>query len=298
MNKLIKLDPWFVTGFADAEGSFLLNILRNKELKVGWVVNFRFQISLHQKDHVLLEQIKTYLGVGNIHKHGSQSLQFRVSYKKDLKVIIDHFDKYPLITKKRADYELWKKAFNLMLDKEHTQIEGLRKILAIKTSMNLGLSEELKVAFPDTIPVPKPKVEVQEIKDPNWLAGFTSGEGCFIIRVINSSSCRLGVQVKLIFKLTQHVRDEELMRSLIDYLGCGNVSIYKEAVDYLVTKFSDLTDKVIPFFKKYPILGVKSKDFEDFCKVAELMQNKDHLTASGLDQIRKIKAGMNRGRSV
>jgi hypothetical protein len=37
-------------------------------------------------------------------------------------------------------------------------------------------------------------------------------------------------------------------------------------------------------------------DYLDWCKVAELMQNKEHLTASGLDQIRKIKAGINKGR--
>jgi hypothetical protein len=50
------------------------------------------------------------------------------------------------------------------------------------------------------------------------------------------------------------------------------------------------------FFQKYPLQGVKSKDFKDFCKVAELMENKAHLTAEGLDQIRQIKAGMNTGR--
>lgn len=126
-----------------------------------------------------------------------------------------------------------KKALNPVLDNEHTTIEGLRKILAIKTSMNLGLSEELKVAFPDTIPVPKPKVEDQEIKDPHWLAGFTTGEGCFSIKITNSSSNHIGFQVLLVFTLTQHVRDEELMRSLIDYLGCVNVSV-DGVVNYLV----------------------------------------------------------------
>jgi hypothetical protein len=55
-------------------------------------------------------------------------------------------------------------------------------------------------------------------------------------------------------------------------------------------------DKIIPFFQKYQIKGAKSYDFEDFCKVAELIKNKAHLTQDGLDQIRKIRAGMNRGR--
>jgi hypothetical protein len=45
---------------------------------------------------------------------------------------------------------------------------------------------------------------------------------------------------------------------------------------------------------------VKAKDFvrSDFCKVAELIRQKKHLTAEGLGQIRKIKAGMNRGRKL
>jgi len=56
------------------------------------------------------------------------------------------------------------------------------------------------------------------------------------------------------------------------------------------------SSKIIPFFSKYPIEGVKAKDFDDFCKVAELMKSKVHLTSDGLEQIRKIKSGMNRGR--
>ena len=72
-----------------------------------------------------------------------------------------------------------------MEQKEHLTEAGLAKIVARKASMNLGLSDELKAAFPDTIPVPKPKVEDQEIKDPYRLAGFTTGEGCFSIKITN-----------------------------------------------------------------------------------------------------------------
>jgi hypothetical protein len=85
---------------------------------------------------------------------------------KELQLIIYHFDKYPLITKKLADYNLFKQAFNLIKRKEHLTMEGLRSIVAIKASMNKGLSEKLKVAFPSTKPVPRPAVSHQEIKDP------------------------------------------------------------------------------------------------------------------------------------
>ena len=39
-------------------------------------------------------------GVGNITKQGKDSIQYRVTSSKDLAVIVDHFDKYPLITHK------------------------------------------------------------------------------------------------------------------------------------------------------------------------------------------------------
>ena len=47
------------------------------------------------------------------------------------------------------------------------------KIIAIKASMNRGLLGKLKLAFPSVVPVVRPLVLDQKIKDPNWLAGFT-----------------------------------------------------------------------------------------------------------------------------
>jgi hypothetical protein len=50
--------------------------------------------------------------------------------------------------------------------KEHLTIEGLHKIVAIKASMNKGLSNVLKEAFPNIISMPRPLVVDQSIKDP------------------------------------------------------------------------------------------------------------------------------------
>jgi hypothetical protein len=45
-------------------------------------------------------------------------------------------------------------------------MEGLNKIVAIKASINKGLSSELKAAFPLITPVQRPKVEEILIHDP------------------------------------------------------------------------------------------------------------------------------------
>jgi hypothetical protein len=55
----------------------------------------------------------------------------------------------------------------LILRGEHLTVEGIQKIVSIKASMNNGLSDLLKNSFPNIIPVQRPKIEDQGIKDPN-----------------------------------------------------------------------------------------------------------------------------------
>ena len=54
-----------------------------------------------------------------------------------------------------------------MVEGKHLTPEGLRKIVAIRARMNRGLSEKLKVAFPDVVPVVRPLVDDTKIIDPN-----------------------------------------------------------------------------------------------------------------------------------
>ena len=244
----------------------------------------------------MLEEIKTFFGVGNIYEKRIDVIQYSVNTARDLGRLIDHFDKYLLITQKQADYLLFKKAIDLINNKEHLSIKGLHQIISIKHSINKGLSSELKAAFPEIIPIERPIVNITDIQDPNWLSGFTSAEGSFILAIRKSSNSKLGSRVQLIFSLAQHYRDERLIKSLINYLDCGTFSQYKEGVYFKITKFSDICTKIIPFFNKYPIHGVKYKDYLDFVKIKNLMESKFHLTEEGLNIIIEIQSGMNRTR--
>jgi hypothetical protein len=53
--------------------------------------------------------------------------------------------------------------------KEHLTVAGLREIVAIKASLNLGLTPEFKAAFPfpEIIPIPRPLVRDTKITDQN-----------------------------------------------------------------------------------------------------------------------------------
>jgi hypothetical protein len=59
-----------------------------------------FDIGLDKKDGVLLGKIQSYFGVGKIYERSNNVLDFRVQSVKELEVIINHFESYPLITEK------------------------------------------------------------------------------------------------------------------------------------------------------------------------------------------------------
>ena len=202
------------------------------------------------RDENILILIKKELTVGKIYKIGT-SVVLRVYLIEELVIIIAFFDKYPLITKKRADYVLLKQAIFIVKNKEHLTISGIKKLIAIKASMNHGLSKKLKSSFPGVVPVVRPLVIDQKLQDPNWLAGFTTGEGSFIINIFKGTT-KIGLIVKLEFKLTQHERDEVLIKNLINLFECGGVFRYITAFNFRVTKLDDIVNNIIPFFKKYP----------------------------------------------
>ena len=82
----------------------------------------------------------------------------------------------------------------------------------------------------------------------------------------------------------------------MEYLGFGRTAINREALEFIVIKFSDLTDKLLPLLQKYPIVGYKNLDYLYFVKAVELMENKAHLTEEGLNQFRELQELMNSGR--
>lgn len=295
------IHPWFITGFTDGEGSFLIRVRKNPKYKVGFVVEAYFSITLHKKDLLILQEIQSYFGgKGSIRKDVNNKVKFRVESLKDIvNLIIPHFEKYPLITQKLADYFLFKDVVNMMINKEHLTKKGLNKIVSIKAGINLGLPTELQLDFPDIVHVSRPLVENKTVPHDQWIAGFTSAEGYFKLIIINRPNRKMD-QVQIGFQITQHSRDEKLLESFIIFFGCGRLEVSSRdpSVNFVVYKFLDNYEKILPFFKKHKILGVKSEDFKDWCKAAEIIKANKHLTEEGLTQLIEIKSGMNTGRSV
>lgn len=178
-----------------------------------------FRIGLHSKDLPLLEKIQSFFQhKGQIYKSGD-TVRFNISSIKELSRIIQHFDKYPLITQKLADYLLFKKVYLMVLNKEPLTLNGLQDIIAIRCVLNKGLPEGLKEKFSDVKPAVRPEISLPSSINPFWFAGFTSADGSFSVKVLKNLSTKIGSQVLLNFKITQHIKDKLLLESFINYFN-------------------------------------------------------------------------------
>lgn len=295
------VNPGVWSGLIDGEGSFSITVDRNKTRKLGWGAQLKFQIGLHTKDLNLLYLLQQYLGgIGSIHlARNREIVNYSIDSIEDLNKLIIHLEKYPLLTQKAADFLLFKQVVKLVNNKAHLTVKGLNQIVNIKASMNLGLSDMLKSEFPEYTPVERPVINSDNvILDPYWISGFVSAEGNFDVRIPSTNS-KLGYRVQLRFRITQHSRDLRLMEKIVEYFGSGNIYKYsgKSAVSLAIFDFTAITNIIVPFFNKNPIIGIKLYDYLDWCKIHSLMINNSHLTVEGINSIREIKSSMNRGRS-
>ena len=287
-----EINPWFLTGFTDAEGCFTIKTQYNNNLKTKWRIRPVFSITLNQKDLPLLKLIQNFLKVGNISQSNNMVI-YAVDSIRDIDVIINHFDNYSLITQKLSDFLIFKQCFNLIKQKEHLTEKGLLEILSLKGSLNLGLPDNIKNVFPNIKIKERPKYEFKGIPSSLWISGFISGDGSFHIVLRKTGSVFLRFSVHL------HIRDLEVLDGISTYLkGKGSfnkkIILSKNSANLQMTKYSDIVDIIIPFFDNNPILGMKSLDFEDFKKVSKIIETKEYLTNPIMyNKIVKIKSNMN-----
>ena len=140
-----------------------------------------------------------------------------------------------------------------------------------------------------------------------WVIGFVDGEGCFSIGFVRQADragrkgYRAGYQLFHRFVVTQGVKSAGCLEDLRDFFGVGRIFVnqrhdnHKEHLcQYHVSKRSELTGAVIPFFRQFPLRSAKQADFEKFARCVELADAGLHLSPSGLIQIAETAQTMNR----
>ena len=112
---------------------------------------------------------------------------------------------------------------------------------------------------------------------------------------------KLGIQIIPEFHVSQHQNRTEVLEVIKKKLGCGYIkpNDYQNPKDqtsvYVVRNINDLRNKVIPFFKKFPLISIKQNDFEKFARIVSLMRSGGHLKKESLVTILNIAYSMNFG---
>ena len=137
-NQQERLDPRWVTGFVDGEGCFHISINKHPKMSMGWQVSKlpEFRIVQHSRDEALLKELQRFFQAGKVVvNHGSRK-ELRIRKLNELKNVINLFERYPLMTKKSRDFEVFREVLSSMDHQEHLTREGLEKIANLCWKMN------------------------------------------------------------------------------------------------------------------------------------------------------------------
>lgn len=122
-----------------------------------------------------------------------------------------------------------------------------------------------------------------------WIVGFVDGEGCFHVAINKHDEMTTGYQVLPEFTVVQHERDVQILHALKDHFGCGVVrKNHGDRMAFRVRGFEHLLKCIIPFFENHLLKTKKRVDFLKFRQVLLKMEQGDHLTAQGIEEIRKL----------
>jgi hypothetical protein len=128
----------YISGYVDGEGCFTVSIAPRARLLVGWEVRPGFSVSQNGDRAEVLHAIRTYFGCGSIRPDRSdRTLKWETRRLEDLlERVIPHFDRYPLLSGKRYDFDRFASVCRLMAAGAHRRRDGLVEIVELVQEMN------------------------------------------------------------------------------------------------------------------------------------------------------------------
>lgn len=292
------LSPWWVSGFVDAEGSFGFST----QIREGYLRTvMQFKVTQKDVNESVLQGIIDYFGSGKVHTDNSstQTLKFQIQDISTIRdKVIPHFEKYPLMSSKRLDYNDWKSVFDILENKEHFTEEGKSRIIEVKEQMNNKRSELSRWKF---------LMDLKKVNElhPNWLQGFIDGEATFQFEIGDQKNRgNTYFRTNPTLQIAQSNHDVLLLEIIKDHLEGGyikpkfNTHDFSETINSRdVTRYVNNDEqRVIDFVDKYPLETTKNLDYQDWKKLVEMKNDKIYQTSEGKKEMLDIKLNINRGR--
>lgn len=133
----MNLESQWIVGFVDGEGCFHVSINSHDDMQTGFQVLPEFTVVQHKRDVQVLYALKAHFGCGVVRTNHGDRLAYRVrSHEHLMQKILPFFEKHQLKTKKRIDFEKFRRIVMMMANGVHLTKEGIEEIREIKEQMN------------------------------------------------------------------------------------------------------------------------------------------------------------------
>lgn len=141
VKKIPEKTGFYLTGFADAEGSFSVLFNRKKDDLMPWQISLCFRVS--QRDKVILTLFKRHLKCGTL-RGGNDVWHYEVNnFNAIQENIIPFFRRFGFLSvKKKGEFSKLRKLAKLLQNEEYLTREGLKKILKLRSELNEGRIEK------------------------------------------------------------------------------------------------------------------------------------------------------------
>ena len=136
--------------------------------------------------------------------------------------------------------------------------------------------------------------------NPYYVVGLVEGEGCFCITLAKHKTTKTGFDPRLLFEIEMIIEDQPLLIKLQKFFECGNIYVlnyerygWRPHVKYAIKNHQHIRGVLIPFFKKYQLVGKKKKDFKYFCQACKIFDRGEKKNIKGINELREIQSKMN-----
>ena len=125
----------------------------------------------------------------------------------------------------------------------------------------------------------------------SYLSGFADGEGTFSVGVTRRPDLKYRYQLIPEFRVSQNGERASVLRLFQATLGCGQIRMNDRSrssdrtLVYVVRRRRDLLERVIPFFKRNPLISDKRRSFDQFRYIVTAMEAGVHLERLGFEQL-------------
>jgi hypothetical protein len=130
---------------------------------------------------------------------------------------------------------------------------------------------------------------------PSYISGFVDGEGCFAVSIAPRPTLVVGWEVRPSLSVSQNGDRSEVLLDIQRYFECGTLRPDRSdrTLKWEIRSLPLIVDRVIPHFRRYPLLSGKHRDFELFASICERMVRGEHRHAPGLREIVRLAGQMN-----